>query len=160
VPVERRPRVFLHGSARSRLARFEPPDVMMGRAGFPQQGKVRRSMASFEAVAATEPGRVTVSLSGDCDLSARDRLTTALLEAVERAATVFVDVAHVGFLDSTGVHALVTAHHAAQARGGRLYVTGAVGSVAAVLELTGLDALLRAPADPKTGTKAHEGRHA
>ncbi|WP_436520548.1 STAS domain-containing protein [Actinoplanes sp. HUAS TT8] len=106
-------------------------------------------MASFEARSAVEPDRVTVFLAGDCDLAARDRLTAALLDAVSRAGQVFVDVAEVGFLDSTGVHALVTAHHAAQGRGGRLYVTNAGGPVAAVLELTGLDALLQAPAEER-----------
>jgi anti-anti-sigma factor len=109
-------------------------------------------MASFEAITAAEPGRVTVFLAGDCDLSARDQMTAALLDAASRASAVFVDLARVGFLDSTGVHALVIAHHAAQARGGRLYVLNAAGAVAAVLELTGLDTLLKAPAE--------EGRHA
>ncbi|GIF16816.1 STAS domain-containing protein [Actinoplanes teichomyceticus] len=103
-------------------------------------------MASFEARTVAEPGRVTVILSGDCDLTARDRLTAVLLDAVDRAGTVFVDVAAVGFLDSTGVHALVVAHHAARGRAGRLHVVNATGPVATVLRLTGLDALLRAPA--------------
>lgn len=106
-------------------------------------------MASFEARTAAEPGRVTVFLSGDCDLSARDQLTMTLLDAVSRSAAVFVDMAGVEFLDSTGVHALVTAHHAAQGRGGRLYVHGAGGPVATVLELTGLDTLLKAPAEER-----------
>jgi len=109
-------------------------------------------MASFEARAAAGPDRVTVILAGDCDLSARDQLTVVLLDAVSHAKSVFVDVAAVNFFDSTGVHALVTAHHAAQRRDGRLYVVNAGGLVAAVLELTGLDALLRVPAE--------EGRHA
>ena len=104
-------------------------------------------MASFEARTAVGPGRVTVFLSGDCDLTARDQLTAALLDGVSRSGAVFVDVSAVGFLDSTGVHALVTAHHAAQGRGGRLYLQGATGTVAAVLELTGLDTLLQAPAE-------------
>ncbi len=106
-------------------------------------------MASFEARTVAEPGRVTLFLTGDCDLTARDRLTAALLDAVSRSRAVFVDVSAVGFLDSTGVHALVTAHHAAQGRGGRLYVLNAGGPVAAVLELTGLDALLKAPAEER-----------
>ncbi|AEV83298.1 anti-sigma factor [Actinoplanes sp. SE50] len=111
-------------------------------------------MASFEARTAAAPDHVTVFLAGDCDLAARDRLTAALLDAVPRAGEVFVDVSGVGFLDSTGVHALVTAHHAARGRGGRLYVVGAAGSVAAVLEMTGLDALLKAPG----GSTAEDGR--
>ncbi|MFI1996135.1 STAS domain-containing protein [Actinoplanes sp. NPDC020271] len=106
-------------------------------------------MASFEARTAAEPGRVTVFLSGDCDLTVRDRLTAALLDAVSRSTAVFVDVAAVGFLDSTGVHALVTAHHAARGRGGRLYVRNATGPVAAVLDLTGLATLLQAPSEER-----------
>jgi anti-anti-sigma factor len=109
-------------------------------------------MASFEATTAAGDSRVTVVLRGDCDLTARDQLTAVLLEAVSQARSVFVDVAEVSFFDSTGVHALVTAHHAARERNGQLHVVNAVGAVAAVLELTGLDALLRAPAD--------EDRHA
>ncbi|GIE90597.1 STAS domain-containing protein [Actinoplanes regularis] len=112
-------------------------------------------MASFEARTVAEQGRVTVFLTGDCDLAARDRLTTVLLDAVSRSGAVFVDLAGVGFLDSTGVHSLVTAHHAALARGGRVYVLNAAGAVAVVLELTGLDTLLQAPV-----TKAEERRHA
>ncbi|GIF05707.1 STAS domain-containing protein [Actinoplanes siamensis] len=106
-------------------------------------------MASFEARTAAEPGRVTVFLAGDCDLTARDRLTAVLLDAVSRSKAVFVDLAEVGFLDSTGVHALVTAHHAARGQGGRIYVTKAAGAAAAVLELTGLDTLLKAPAEER-----------
>jgi anti-sigma B factor antagonist len=103
-------------------------------------------MVSFEARSAAGQDEIIVTLSGNCDLNARDRLTTVLLDAVSRSPAVFVDVSGVGFLDSTGVHALVTAHHAAQARDGRLYVVNAGGPVAAVLGLTGLDALLEAPA--------------
>jgi anti-sigma B factor antagonist len=103
-------------------------------------------MASFESRTAAGQGRVTVLLFGDCDLNARDQLTAVLLDAVSRAKAVFVDVSRVAFFDSTGVHALVTAHHAARRRDGRLYVVNAGGPVAAVLELTGLDALLQAPA--------------
>jgi anti-sigma B factor antagonist len=106
-------------------------------------------MAGFEARVAAGQGRVTVILFGNCDLNARDQLTEVLLDAVGRAKAVFVDVSRVGFFDSTGVHALVTAHHAAQRRDGRLYVVNAGGAVAAVLELTGLDALLQAPAEER-----------
>ncbi len=76
-----------------------------------------------------------------------DEAARHLARAVRTGEPVTVEVSRVGFLDSTGVHALVVAHHAAQERGGRLHVTGARGAVAAVLELTGLDALLRDPAE-------------
>ncbi|MEU4428406.1 STAS domain-containing protein [Actinoplanes sp. NPDC024001] len=106
-------------------------------------------MANFEARTSAGSGRITVALAGECDLSAREHLTAVLLDALERAKAVFVDVSRLTFLDSSGVHSLITAHHAAKNRGCRIYVVNATGPVAAVLELTGLDALLRAPAEER-----------
>ncbi|MEU4695453.1 STAS domain-containing protein [Actinoplanes sp. NPDC023714] len=114
-------------------------------------------MAKFEARTSTGPGRVTVTLSGECDLSAREHLTAVLLDALSRADAVFVDVAPLTFLDSSGVHSLITAHHAAKNTGARVYVVGATGPVEAVLDLTGVGDLLRAPAADATAVE--ERRH-
>jgi anti-anti-sigma factor len=86
-----------------------------------------------------------VALRGECDLAAREKLTAALRGAVERTDTVLVDLAHLQFMDSSGVHALVAGHHAALERGGRLYVVNAAGEVARLLDLTGVGELLRPP---------------
>lgn len=99
-------------------------------------------MARFEAVTSVEGRKAAVALSGECDLSAREECTTALMTAVDAAPTVVVDLGGVTFLDSSGVHALVTAYRAAQDRGGRLSVVGAGGMVAHVLEITGVGGLL------------------
>lgn len=88
-----------------------------------------------------------LALAGDCDLAVRDELSAALLAAVGRADTVIVDLAGVEFLDSTGVHGLVAAHHAARGRGGRLYVENPTGAVATVLDLTGVGNLLSPSAE-------------
>ncbi|GIE78393.1 hypothetical protein Aph02nite_43430 [Actinoplanes philippinensis] len=106
-------------------------------------------MANFEARTTAVGGRITVSLAGECDLSAREHLTAVLLDAVHRAQAVFVDLAQLTFLDSSGLHSLVTAHHAAKQTGGHVYVINAAGPVASVLEITGLDTLLRAPAEER-----------
>ena len=107
----------------------------------------------FGARTSGGPGRTVVTLDGECDLAVRAELTAALLTAVSGAQTVVVDLAQVTFIDSTGVHGLVTAHHAALAAGGRLHVRNATGPVATVLELTGVGALLAEPAHgPATGT--------
>ncbi|MEU8243172.1 STAS domain-containing protein [Actinoplanes missouriensis] len=106
-------------------------------------------MAKFEARTSAEPGRITVALTGECDLSAREQLTALLLDALTRAPAVFVDMAGLTFLDSSGVHSLVTAHHAAKHTGNRVYVVNAAGPVAAVLDLTGVGALLSAPAEER-----------
>lgn len=104
-------------------------------------------MANFEARTSATSGRVTVSLTGECDLAVRDQLTAVLLDAVHRSRTVLVDLGGLAFLDSSGVHSLVTAHHAAKNTGGHVYLINATGPVASVLEVTGLGTLLQAPAE-------------
>lgn len=81
-------------------------------------------------------------LAGECDLEGRDRLSDLLLDAVGRAELVEVDLAAVEFIDSSGIHALVTAHHAARDADRRLHVVHATGAVATVLDITGVAQLL------------------
>ncbi len=104
-------------------------------------------MAPFEVTTSDGPGHVRVALAGDCDLAVSARLTEALLTAVGRAPLVVVDLSALDFLDSSGVHGLVTAHHSAQGRGGRLVVVNPTGTVATVLDITGVGALLSGPVD-------------
>jgi anti-sigma B factor antagonist len=99
-------------------------------------------MARFAATVSDVPGGLRVALAGDCDMAVRDQLTAALLDAVGRSTSVVVDLAAVDFLDSSGVHGLVAAHRAALERGGRVYLENPTGSVAAVLDLTGVGPLL------------------
>jgi anti-anti-sigma factor len=102
-------------------------------------------MAQFEARTSIQADRAIVTLTGECDLSARDELTAQLTAAIERAPVVLVDLSGLEFLDSSGVHGLVTGHHTAQSRGRRLHLLNAVGEVAMVLDLTGVGDLLRPP---------------
>jgi anti-sigma B factor antagonist len=99
-------------------------------------------MARFGAATSVVGQCAAVALSGECDLAARDECTATLMTAVQTAPTVVVDLAALTFLDSTGVHALVTAHRAAVERGGRLSVVNAAGPVAHVLHITGVAGLL------------------
>jgi anti-sigma B factor antagonist len=99
-------------------------------------------MARFEAKTSDGDGRVRVALAGECDLTVSEQLTTTLLDAVGRAPLVVVDVAELEFLDSSGVHGLITAHHAARETGRRLVVVNPTGTVATVLDITGVAALL------------------
>jgi anti-anti-sigma factor len=112
-------------------------------------------MPQFEAMTSSDAGRVVVSLVGECDMTVRDELAAALLAGVEQAPHVVANLGGVTFLDSTGVHALVTAYHAARDRGGVFYAVGAHGIVAEILDLTGVSELLRPPVDgsgdPATG---------
>jgi anti-sigma B factor antagonist len=111
-------------------------------------------MSHFEARKIHSADRVRVALTGECDLRSRDEMTATLLEAVRASEMVIVDLAGVRFLDSSGLHALVTAHHAALERAGSLYVVNATGTVATVLEITGVLELLRDPTQAGDGAAA------
>jgi anti-anti-sigma factor len=103
-------------------------------------------MAHFATRVTVDSGRVVVALAGEFDLAARDELTSTLLAAVD-SGDVVVDLGAVEFLDSSGIHALVAAHHAAKRAGSEFYVINARGIVAHVLDLTGLGAILAPAAD-------------
>ena len=120
---------------------------MMVRRAMSRRGAQTHRMAYFETRTSAEPGRVVVTLSGECDVAARDELASALLAAVQSAPVVIVDVAGLRFLDSSGVHGLVTAHQAAKDTGCRLHVVNPTGTVATVLDITGVGLLLSPAAD-------------
>jgi anti-sigma B factor antagonist len=102
-------------------------------------------MPDFQVRTATQADRLVVTLAGECDMRGRDELTSTLLAAVDAAPLVVVDLAALRFMDSSGLHALVTAFEAARERGRHLYAVNASGSVATVLEMTGVLGLLQMP---------------
>jgi anti-sigma B factor antagonist len=102
-------------------------------------------VTQFEAKTTDEGGLVRVALAGECDLAVSARLDEVLAAALDRGPLVVVDLAGLMFLDSSGVHGLITAHHAAQRKGSRVVAVNARGAVAKVLELTGVDRLLGPP---------------
>jgi anti-sigma B factor antagonist len=108
-------------------------------------------VAQFEVRTSDATDHVVVALVGECDLVVREQLTSVLRDAVDRSAMVFIDVGSLTFMDSSGIHGLVMAYHAAQERGGQLYVVNATGMVASVLNLTGVAELLRPPTTATAG---------
>ncbi|GAB2566960.1 hypothetical protein Aab01nite_45580 [Paractinoplanes abujensis] len=105
----------------------------------------------FEARTDVRAGHVLVTLAGECDLAVRDQLHTILEDAVRSSPLVVVDLGAVDFLDSSGVHGLIVAHHEARARGGRVTVVNPAGAVAAVLDITGVGELLSPTAERADG---------
>jgi anti-sigma B factor antagonist len=87
---------------------------------------------------------VTVVLSGELDISAKDTIEAVLIAEIERVetSTVHVDLSGVSFLDSTAMSALVRAYLTAQEQHCGFAVTGAIGIVRRSLQTTGLLALL------------------
>jgi anti-sigma B factor antagonist len=82
-------------------------------------------------------GRVTVT--GEVDCSTAPELTDCLESLLAATpAEVVVDLAEVTFLDSAGLHALVTAHARARELGVRLRVLVATRAVERPIQVTGL----------------------
>lgn len=112
-------------------------------------------MSNFAAKSSSEGGRLVVFLSGECDITVRGALAAALRDAVDGCDTVVVDLTGLTFLDSSGIHELVTAHHAARDRQGELYLRNASGIVATVLQVTGVGDLLALHSEEDGPTRDH-----
>ena len=84
-----------------------------------------------------------VAVAGEVDCSTAPRMS-ACIEALLSAAPaeVVVDLTEVTFLDSAGLHALVTAHGRAQGLGVRLRVLVATRAVLRPIQVTGLESVL------------------
>ncbi|MFL1381988.1 STAS domain-containing protein [Nocardiopsis protaetiae] len=100
------------------------------------------------------PGVTVVPVDGEIDLATvpglRARLAAAARE--ERCECLVVDLAGVGFLDASGVGALVAAHRILAARGARLVLARPRPAVARVLEILGMDRAFEiVPAPPVRG---------
>lgn len=93
------------------------------------------------------PGRVVVVPAGDLDLASVPAFDRALAAVLGRPGLVAVevDLDAVGFVDSTGVAALLRAVAEAVGRGATLRATRPRPVVARVLRITAVDVLLGLP---------------
>ncbi|GIH15724.1 hypothetical protein Raf01_38960 [Rugosimonospora africana] len=92
-----------------------------------------------------------IKVDGDLDMSTADSLVDTVTGVVAGAGAVAVDLdlSGLGFLDSSGIRALLRAHRAIVAQGGSLTVSGARGLVAEVLRITAVEELLGVTIPPR-----------
>ena len=93
---------------------------------------------AFEAVQGD--GVHVITLHGDLDLANAGRFRDVLVDVA--GSTIVVDLADLGFLDSSGIAALLGARSQILASGNEFQLRGARGTVHRVLEVTGLAHLL------------------
>lgn len=105
--------------------------------------EAQRTAPSTVEVEFESPGVAIVTLRGEHDLSSCPRLTEALAEASTRP-NVLVNLSECTFIDSSIVHALLSASARLRARDGRLelVIPAEPGVVQRVAELTPLAATL------------------
>jgi len=100
---------------------------------------------SFDAVSSddSDDNPSTVRHEGDLDIVTSEDVKRQLAEIVEGGSpTVTLDLRNVGFVDSSGLGALVALHHFAESRGSQLVVKAAPSHVKDLFNLTRLDKLL------------------
>jgi len=89
-------------------------------------------------------GVAVLRCDGRLNMVAAPALRSAIEQAVDGgSARVVVDLEAVGFVDSSGLGALVAGLKKARQSGGDLRISGAGEQVSAVLALTNLDRVLR-----------------
>ena len=84
-------------------------------------------------------GTPTVYVSGEVDLSTRDRLATVLTRAMRPGSDLVVDCTRMSFIDASGVSTLVRS--AQEVSGGRLRLKGAHGYLSLIIDLLDLTSI-------------------
>lgn len=99
-------------------------------------------------------GHALVYVEGDIDLATSNTLREALVEALEKSATTVVDLAAVGFIDSSGLKELVFGHRDAERAGGSLRLRRPSRMLRRLLEISALDSVLLIDNDAPSPTAA------
>jgi anti-sigma B factor antagonist len=95
-------------------------------------------------VQAREDGIHIFHLRGDLDVATAPTLRGALIEASTAGKhELIVDLSDLGFLDSTGLGALIGAHRRAQENGGDVRLVARDGQILRLLRITGLLGVFR-----------------
>jgi anti-sigma B factor antagonist len=84
-------------------------------------------------------GVPVVAVTGEVDVYAAPALREGLTDLLQDGGSVIVDLTEVGFLDSTGLGALVTARTAAETRGAALLLVCTHERILKLFTITGLD---------------------
>jgi anti-anti-sigma factor len=87
-------------------------------------------------------GTVVLALGGELDLATLPQLERRLLESeAKRPARILIDLHGLRFIDSSGLHALLSARQRAEEAGWELTLIRGSRAVQRLFELTGVDAM-------------------
>ncbi len=101
--------------------------------------RIAPASARFDVRRVDHPLGVVLILGGDLDLATAPLLRERLGRAICSGAPVVIDLAEVGFIDSSGLGVLVQADRQLRAFGGQLVLSGGSRAVRRVFELAGVD---------------------
>jgi anti-sigma B factor antagonist len=85
----------------------------------------------------------TIVLTGEADLQGTPKIEAALQDAsAGEPGLIVVDLGNLTFIDSSGLHALVTGHELFRARGHELRIIPGPANIQRLFELTGMNEVL------------------
>jgi anti-sigma B factor antagonist len=82
---------------------------------------------------------VVVAVNGELDLVSAPIVGSELEKAAQSLDLVAIDLTETTFIDSAGLHMLITADRSLRERGGHLVIVGSPPQASRVMELTGMD---------------------
>ena len=88
------------------------------------------------------PGVTRVSLSGELDMLSASCLGDALADAAHGSMAVILDLSQLTFMDSSGLHAILTARNRLSEAGCRFVILRGSHQVQRLFELSGVDGVL------------------
>lgn len=93
--------------------------------------------------ATSTPEAHTIVLTGEVDLQGAPKVEAALKDAFKgEPELIVIDLSNLTFIDSSGLHALVTGHERCRARGHELRIIPGPANVQRLFELTGMNDVL------------------
>ncbi|MFJ9153449.1 STAS domain-containing protein [Streptomyces sp. NPDC102270] len=101
------------------------------------------------------PGLAIATIGGDVDMQTAPTLRSGALEIIQQGhPRLVLDLAQVGFCDSSGLSAIIGIWHAAQEAGGSLSLAAVPDRLMRMLSMTGVDSLLPVHATTVEATDA------
>jgi anti-anti-sigma factor len=96
----------------------------------------------LEIARRAEPYGVRLIVRGEIDLASVSALDRELRDAESAGRRIVLDLAGLAFIDSTGIHTLVSAQHRADTNGHELVLKDVPAHARRLFSITGIDALL------------------
>ena len=84
-------------------------------------------------------GKLILYLDGEIDLDKTDFARNSILKCIEKNNKVFVNLAKVSYIDSSGISVLIESHQKAQELEKEFYLQNPSNAVMSVLEMAKLD---------------------
>lgn len=100
-------------------------------------------------------GAIGVVLSGELDLASAPLAAEQVAAAQEQSPLVWLDLRELSFMDSSGLHMIISADARARSRGERLTIIHGSDAVRRVFELTAMHERLELVDGPADGLDGH-----